>query len=82
MAAYAEQAVQSAIQAATSAKAAHPFVPPAGDLADLYQTRRAAVFAWLPCPESQAVKLVVLRARVEEAEAAVQSALLVPALAS
>ena len=80
--AYAEQAVQLAIHAATSAKAVHPFVPRAGDLAEVYRARRAAVFAWLPCPESQAVKLAVLHARVERAEAAVQAALLVPALAS
>lgn len=79
--AYAEQAITSAAHAALSAKAARRFAPASGDLADLCRARQQAVMAWLSCPEGEPVKLAVLRARVEEAEAAVQAALPVPALA-
>lgn len=82
--AYAEQAVQSAIRAAASVKAARRFVPQRGDLTDLCKTRQQAVFAWLSSPDTpdHAVQLSVLRVRVEEAEAAAQAALPVPALVS
>jgi hypothetical protein len=78
---YAEQAAVSAAYATTSAQAARRFVPQRGDLADLCRTHREAVWTWLHCPEGEPVKLAVLRARVEEAEAAVQAALPVPATA-
>ena len=78
---YAEQAAASAAHANEGAQAARRFVPQRGDLDALCETRQQAVFAWLSCPEGEPVKLAVLRARVEEAEAAVQAALQVPAMA-
>ena len=78
---YAAQAAASAAHATESAKAARRFVPQRGDLADLCRTHREAVWTWLHCPEGVTVKLAVLRARVEEAEATVQAALPVPATA-
>ena len=78
---YAEQAIKSATHAIASAKASRRFVPQRGDLADLCKTRQRAVLAWLSCPEGETVKLAVLRARVEEAEAAVQAAMPLPATA-
>ena len=78
---YAEQAEKSAEHATASAKAARRFVPQRGLLSDLCRTHREAVWTWLHCPEGETVKLAVLRARVEEAEAAVQAVLPVPATA-
>lgn len=80
---YADVAASAATHAKASAHAARPFVPQAGDLAALCRVRQEAHFAWLACPDGSdyTVKLAVLRARVEEAEAAVRAALPVPALA-
>lgn len=78
---YADLAAQAATHATASAHAARRFKSTQGDLADLCRARQQAVFAWLSCPEGELVKLAVLRARVEEAEAAVQAALPVPATA-
>ena len=78
---YAEQAAESAAHATASAKAARRFVPQRGLLSDLCRTHREAVWTWLHCPEGETVKLAVLRAEVEEAEAAVQAALPLPATA-
>ena len=78
---YASQAAESAAYASVNAKASWRLRPATGDLADLCKTRQQAVFAWLSCPEDKPVKLAVLRARVEEAETAIQAALPMPATA-
>lgn len=79
--AYAEQAAKSAEHAAARAKAARRFVPQRGDLDALCRISQEAVFAWLSCPENQPVKLAVLRSQMEEALAAAQAALPLPATA-
>jgi hypothetical protein len=80
---YADVAALAATHAQASARAARPFVPPTGPRADLERARQQAYFAWLACPAAADgnVKLAVLRAQYEEAEAAVQAALAVSALA-
>ncbi|HLW00063.1 MAG TPA: hypothetical protein VKT82_15445 [Ktedonobacterales bacterium] len=79
---YADTAALTAAYAAERAKAARPFVPASGPRSDLERARQAAYYAWVTCPDPDgSAYLEVLRAYVEEAEAAVQAALLVPALA-
>ena len=78
---YAEQAARSAEHATASAKAARRFVPQRGDLDALCLRSQQAVFAWVSCPADNPVKLAVLRLQMEEALAAVQASLPLPATA-
>jgi len=79
---WADTATHAATHAQRSADVARPFTPATGDLADLEHARQAAYYAWVTCPDAEgSARLAVLRAQVEEAEAAVQAALLLPALA-
>ena len=80
---YTDQAIKSAAHAALSAKAARRFTPATGDLADLCRLSQKAVLAWLQCPDGDIyqVKRAVLRCQMEEALAAAQAALPVPATA-